>query len=228
MKLTLTAAFWATVTLAIYVASRHLNSRMRRWWTSPLLITWVACGVLIVALHSTYTEYLTGTHWLAALLGPATISFAIPIHRNRVVIRRHWPILAVGVVFGCVVAVVSAWFLANFLDLPANLRASLVPRSITTPLAMTTSAQLGGVPELTATFTAITGLFGAAVGDLLLTWLPLRSTFARGALFGMGAHGAGVAKAREVGQEEGAIAGLIMILAGLLTVVGVSVVTVLH
>lgn len=225
MSLTLAALFWALATLAVYGGARTLNQRLRRWWTSPLLVTWVACGLLIVAFRASYAEYLSGTHWLVMLLGPATVSFAIPIHRNRSVIRRNWAILSVGVVTGCVLAVASAWFLANFLDLPPTMRASLVPRSITTPLAMTTSAQLGGVPELTATFTAITGLFGAAIGDLLLALLPLRSSFSRGALFGMGAHGAGVAKAREIGQEEGAIAGLIMILAGLVTVVGVSLVT---
>lgn len=225
MSFTGTALLWAAVTLAVYAGSLHLNARLRRWWTSPLLVTWVVCGVLIVAFHTSYSEYLTGTRWLVLLLGPATVSFAIPIHRNGALIRRHWPILAVGVGSGCVIAVASAWLFANLLGLSPALRASLMPRSITTPLAMSTSAQLGGVPELTATFTAITGLFGAAVGDLLLALLPLRSSFARGALFGMGAHGAGVARAREIGEEEGAIAGLIMILAGLVTVCGVSVAT---
>ena len=222
MSLTLTAIFWAAVTLAIYAGARRLSAWRCRWWTSPLLVTWGLCGLLIVALQANYATYLSGTHWLVALLGPATISFAIPIHRNRTTIRRHWAILAVGVTAGCALAVGSAWCLATFLDLPPQLRASLVPRSITTPLAMASAAQLGGVPELTATFTAITGLFGAAVGDLLVAVLPLRTSFARGALFGMGAHGAGVARAREIGPEEGAIAGLIMILAGLTTVVGVS------
>ena len=225
MNPTLVALFWALATLAVYAAARRLSEWRRRWWTSPLLVTWVVCGLLILARRSSYAEYLSGTSWLVALLGPATISFALPIHRNRAVIQRHWPILAVGVATGCAIAVGSAWVLAQALDLPPGLRASLLPRSITTPLAMASSARLGGVPELTATFTAITGLFGAAVGDVLLAVLPLRTSFARGALFGMGAHGAGVARARELGAEEGAIAGLIMILAGLTTVVGVAVVT---
>jgi len=225
MSPTLVALFWALATLAVYAAARRLSDWRRRWWTSPLLVTWVVCGLLILARRSSYAEYLSGTSWLVALLGPATIAFALPIHRNRAVIQQHWPILAVGVATGCAIAVGSAWALAQALDLPPGLRASLLPRSITTPLAMASSARLGGVPELTATFTAITGLFGAAVGDVLLAVLPLRTSFARGALFGMGAHGAGVARAREIGAEEGAIAGLIMILAGLTTVVGVAVVT---
>ncbi len=64
----------------------------------------------------------------------------------------------------------------------------------------------------------ITGLIGASLGEVLLKWLPLRSSFARGALFGMGAHGAGTARARQVGAEEGSVAGLVMVLAGLASV----------
>lgn len=227
MNATIAAVFWGAATLVIYSGARARHRRRPRWWTSPMLATWVLCGVLIVGLHSTYQEYLSGTRWLVSLLGPATVAFAIPIHRHRLLIRRHWAILSVGVVAGSLLAVASSWVLASLLDLPAELRASLLPRSITTPLAMTTSQQLGGLPGLTASFTAITGLFGAAVGDLLLVCLPLRSAFARGALFGMGAHGAGVAKAREIGEEEGAVAGLIMVLAGLFTVIGVAVFTAL-
>lgn len=222
---TLNAVFWAAVTLGIYACARQLNQLHRRWWTSPLLVTWVLCGVCIVALHTTYHEYLAGTHWLVLLLGPATIAFAVPIHRHRVLIRRYWRLLTVGVLAGSTLAIVSSWWLAGLFELTPELRASLLPRSVTTPLAMAASSRLGGIPELTAAFTALTGLFGAAIGETLLHHLPLRSAFARGALFGMGAHGAGVAKAREIGQEEGVIASLVMILAGLLNVIAAAIVT---
>ncbi|HEY9249811.1 MAG TPA: LrgB family protein [Rariglobus sp.] len=217
-----TAVFWGALTVSVYAGTRMVHHRRARWWTSPMLATWVVCGILIVALRTTYQEYLSGTRWLIFLLGPATVAFAIPIHRHRALIRRHWLMLAAGVVTGSVLAVASSWLLAGLFDLTPELRASLLPRSITTPLAMSTSRALGGLPELTASFTAVTGLFGAAIGEVLLLCLPVRSVFARGALFGMGAHGAGVAKARELGEQEGAIAGLIMVLAGLVTVVGVA------
>lgn len=220
-----TAVFWGALTVSVYAGTRAIHGRRARWWTSPMLATWVVCGVLIVALHATYQEYLSGTRWLVFLLGPATVAFAIPIHRHRALIRRHWLMLTIGIVTGCALAVTSSWLLAGLFDLSPELRASLLPRSITTPLAMSTSRALGGLPELTASFTAITGLFGAAIGDLLLFCLPVRSVFARGAMFGLGAHGAGVAKAREIGEQEGAIAGLIMVLAGLVTVIGVALAT---
>lgn len=209
---------WAVVTIGTYLGAVRLHRRARAWWSSPLLLTWLLCGLFILASRSSYHEYLGGTQWLVALLGPATVAFAIPIHENRRVIARHWRLLVVGTIAGSAVALGSAWGLAQFFHLSPELRASLLPRSISTPFAITASKDLGGLPELTAAFTAVTGIFGAAVGEALLAWLPLRSSFARGALLGMGAHGAGVAKARELGEEEGVVASLIMIFAGVLNV----------
>ncbi|MDP0501204.1 MAG: LrgB family protein [Verrucomicrobiota bacterium JB022] len=218
------ALFWCVCTLAIYLAARRLHRWQGKWWSSPLLVTWAGCGLLILASRTSYHDYLSGTHWLVWLLGPATVAFAIPMHRHRALIRRHWQLMCVGVAVGSILAVSSAWGLAYVFDLSPELRASLLPRSVTTPLAMDASLRLGGIPELTAVFTALTGLFGAAVGETLLRYLPVRSPLARGALFGMGAHGAGVAKALEIGQEEGAIASLIMIFAGQVTVIAAAVV----
>ncbi len=224
MPAKLTAVFWALSTLGIYAASRALYRRHKHWWLSPLLTTWVLCGALLIALHTNYHEYLRGTHWLVSLLGPATVAFAIPIYEQRRTIVRNWPILVVGVVCGSVIAIAISWWLAGLLQLSPEIRASLLPRSITTPFAMEMAETVGGIPALTASFTAVTGLFGAAIGESLLLYLPLRSSFARGASFGMGAHGAGVAKARELGDEEGAVAGLVMVFAGLLNVLGAAVV----
>src|SRR5262249_27111396 len=101
---------------------------------------------------------------------------------------------------------------------PGPITLSLLPRSVSTPFAMAVSNGIGGVPDLTAVFSMITGVLGAAMGEAMLSWLPLRSSLSKGALLGMGATGAGVAKAQELGGEEGSIAGLVMILAGVLNV----------
>jgi putative effector of murein hydrolase len=212
------AVIWAAVTVGVYLAAVRLHRRANAWWSSPLLITWGLCGALIVASRSSYREYLSGTGWLVTLLGPATVAFAIPIHDNRRIILRHWRLLLVGTIVGSAIAFGSAWSLARVFQLSPELQASLLPRSVSTPFAITAAKDLGGFPELTAVFTAVTGIFGATIGELFLSWLPLRSSFARGALLGMGAHGAGVAKARELGEEEGLVASLIMIFAGLFNV----------
>jgi putative effector of murein hydrolase len=208
--------FWLVLTLAAYLLSRWLYKRSGRYLLSPLLFVPALLLAVAIPLHTAYAEYSSNTHLLMLLLGPATVAFAVPIWQQRALLVRHWPALSLGMLAGSSVAILSSWWLANALALEGSVSLSLVPRSITTPFAMPIATGLGGVPELTAIFVMMTGVFGALVGGLLLKWLPLRSALARGALFGVGAHGAGVARAQEVGSEEGTVAGLVMVLMGLL------------
>ncbi len=208
--------FWLALTLGGYLFSRWLYRRSGRYLLSPLLLVPALLLAVAVPLRTGYAEYASNTHLLMLLLGPATVAFAVPIWEQRALLARHWPALLLGMLAGSSVAIASSWGLANALSLDGAVSRSLVPRSITTPFAMPVARDLGGIPELTAVFVMLTGVFGALTGGLLLKWLPLRSSLARGALFGVGAHGAGVARAHEVGGEEGTVAGLVMVLMGLL------------
>ena len=214
----LAALFWSALTIGLYLFGKMLYRRRPCWWLSPLMVSPVLLIGAALVLHESYGEYIRGTHWLVALLAPATVSFAIPIYEQRHLIRSTWPLLLVGVLAGSVTSLLSSWWLATLLGLDRVLCLSLLPRSLSTPFAMTVSGDIGGVPALTAVFVILTGILGAALGEGLLACLPLRSALARGALFGMGAHGAGTAKAHQIDGEIGAIAGLVMVLVGLLNV----------
>ena len=210
--------FWSAATILLYLAAKRVYRRFPLWWLTPLAVTPLLLMALVIGLNQNYSGYFSATHWLVALLGPATVAFAIPIYQQRATIRRYWPALLAGVVVGSSSAMASAWGLAHLLGLNEAISLSLMPRSMSTPFAMTVSGDIGGTPDLTAIFVVLTGVFGAAMGEVMLNWLPIRSALARGALFGMGAHGAGVAKAHQIGSEEGSIAGLVMVLVGLVNV----------
>jgi predicted murein hydrolase (TIGR00659 family) len=212
------AVVWSAVTVLLYLLSKVLYRWRPRWWTTPLAVAPVLLIAITIVTHTSYHDYILGTHWLVALLGPATVAFAVPIYEHRNLVRRHWPVLVAGILVGSTTAIVTAWMLSSALGLGGSLRLSLLPRSVSTPFAMIVSGDIGGTPDLTAVFVVFTGVVGAALGDLMLYFLPLRSALARGALFGMGAHGAGVARAHQIGGEEGAIAGLVMVFVGLLNV----------
>ena len=223
----LTGLFWLAATVGCYAVARLANNRFRAWWSSPLLLACVLCLALAMGLNADYDDYMRGGHWLLLLLGPATVAFALPIYEYRAVIRRNWPVLLVGVLAGSTIAMLSAWGLARLFGLSQALTLSLLPRSMSMPFALIVSGDIGGVPDLTAVFVVLTAVLGVAMGEILLKWLPLRSALARGALFGMGAHGAGVAKAGEIGGEEGSIAGLVMILSGIGNVLAAPLLAVL-
>jgi predicted murein hydrolase (TIGR00659 family) len=212
------AIFWSAATVGGYLLARRIHRRWPRWWLSPLAVAPALLILAALSLHTSYPQYLHGTGWLMTLLGPATVAFAVPIHERRELIRQYWPVLGLGVAVGSLVAMLSSWLLAGLLGLDGSLRLSLLPRSLSTPFAMAVSRDLGGSPELTAVFVVVTGVFGAALGELLLARLALRSGLARGALLGMGAHGVGTARAHQYGREEGAIAGLVMVFSGVLNV----------
>ncbi|MBS7544958.1 LrgB family protein [Ancylobacter oerskovii] len=212
------ALLWSLVTIGFYWGAKRLHRRWPHWWLSPLMVTPLLIGGVVLALHAGYRDYIGGTRWLVLLLGPATVAFAIPIYEQRGLIRRHWPVLLIGMVVGSATSLLTSWGLATLVGLDGALRLSLLPRSISTPFAMEMSGDIGGLPDLTAVFVVITGIAGAAMGDLILARVPIASALARGALFGIGAHGAGTARAHQIGEVEGTVAGLVMVLVGLLNV----------
>ncbi|WP_283182992.1 LrgB family protein [Pseudomonas svalbardensis] len=216
MKLELMPMFWLAFTLLAYLFSRWIYRRSGHYVLSPLILVPALLLALAVPLHTAYAEYSSNTHWLMLVLGPVTVAFAVPIWQQRQMLMRHWSALLLGMLAGSVASIGSSFGLAKALALDSSVTMSLVPRSITTPFAMPLAQDLGGVPELTAVFVMFTGVFGAMLGGILLKWLPLHSALARGALYGVGAHGAGVSRAHEVGGEEGSVAGLVMVLTGLL------------
>ena len=209
---------WSLATILLYFLAKRVHRKWPRWWLMPLAVAPALLMVAALGLQVSYRDYIRGTHWLVALLGPATVAFAVPIYEQRALIRRRWPLLLVGMIAGSLTAVLTSWGLAYLLGIDGALRLSLLPRSISTPFAMEVSGEIGGIPDLTAVFVVLTGIIGAAVGDIVLARLPLRSKIATGALFGIGAHGAGTARAHQIGREEGAIAGLVMVLVGLMNV----------
>lgn len=214
------ACFLAT--LALYFANKKLYRRRRSLLLMPLVLTPMVLVLLLVVTHISYQDYIGETHWLLWLLGPATIAFAVPVYENLSIIRRHWLSLTAGVITAITVAVVSSVWLAKLLTLSEEVQRSLAVRSITTPFALEAAKQLGGQPDLVALFVVITGVFGMAVGDLLFLRLSVRSGLAKGAGLGASSHGAGTAKAYEMGQQEGVVSSLVMMLAGIITVIGAS------
>jgi putative effector of murein hydrolase len=212
-------AAWACLaaTVALYLATKRLYRRRGAWWCYPLLAAPALLIGLIVATGIPFQTYMARTQWLLFLLGPATIAFAVPLYERRALLREHAAVIILAVVASVALTLGSSMALAQLVGLDETLARSLAPHSLTTPLAIAVSADLGGKADLAAVFAAVTGVAGIAVGQAILRCFPPRTRLAAGALLGAGASGAGVAKAHEIGAEEGAIASLVMILGGILS-----------
>lgn len=207
------------VTILLYALNKKLYLKRKTVLLTPILVTPLAVIVLLLCLHVPYPAYNAGSKWLSDLLGPATVAFAVPIYKHFPLLKKHALEIFVSLSFGSLVAIVSSGLLALWSHLTPEVVESLAPRSVTTPIAMNISQSLGGTPTLTAIFVMVTGLSGMFIGTLAIRYLPIRSSLAKGLMFGMGAHGSGTSRAFDIGELEGTLSSLAMIIAA-----GVSVV----
>lgn len=211
---------WLTATLAAYLAGDAL---FRRVDGNPLfqpVAVAVAILVLILLLSGTaYENYFAGAQFVHFLLGPATVALAVPLYAHwQQVKRAALPMLA-ALLAGSLTAVVSAVAVALVLGASTESVLSLAPKSVTTPIAMGISQELGGLPSLTAIVVIMTGIVGAMTATPLLNLMGLRDFAARGFAVGVAAHGIGTARAFQVSELAGVFAGIGMGLNALATAI---------
>ncbi len=207
-----------TATILAFLGSQKLHRRFPKIWLAPIMITPLILVLGLLFSRIPYTHYYADTDILTVFLQPATVAFAVPLYLHRATIKKYAGPLIASLSSGILVALLSNLSLSMVLGLQHRLTLSLVPRSITTPLAMDVSSMLGGVPVWTATFVIITGVFGSVIGPWLATILNVKTPIGKGTMLGVGAHGIGTAAAFKWGEAEGTIASLSMVLAGCTTV----------
>ncbi|WP_138495589.1 CidB/LrgB family autolysis modulator [Paenibacillus pinistramenti] len=204
-------------TLAVYWVCKKVYKSKPRVYFSPLLVTPIILVVCLLLAKVSYTSYSQGGKLLSDFLQPATIAFAVPLYKYFNVLKKYMVEIVVSVLSGSVAAMISSAFLAKWMHLDASLINSLVPRSVTTPIAMNVSQVIGGIPSITAIFVIITGILGTMIGPVILKLFRIENEIARGVLLGTSAHGTGTSKAFELSSLTGTISSISMILAGLIT-----------
>ena len=211
--LTATPLFGLTATLVVYVAaSRAYVALGQAPWANPVLWSVLALSLGLLATGVAYPTYFSGAQFIHFLLGPAVVALAWPLWQRRDVVRRYWQRLLVAALVGGVAASGSGLLLGWAVGLPREVLLSLVPKSVTAPVAMGVAQQIGGVPALSAAFAVIAGLAGAMSAKYLYALLRVPTTragwIARGFALGTASHGIGAARALQVDAEAGAYAGL--------------------
>ena len=209
---------WLTATLAAFQAGTWLFERFgRRPLLHPVLTAVAALVVLLEATGTGYDAYFGGARFIHFLLGPATVALAIPLYREIGLIRKAAAPILLSLAAGSLVAVASAVGIARAFGGERALLLSLSPKSVTTPIAMGISEQIGGLPSLTAVAVVLTGIGGAVFGGWVLDRVRVRDDAARGLAMGVASHGIGTARALQWNRTAGAFAALAMALNGLLT-----------
>jgi predicted murein hydrolase (TIGR00659 family) len=214
-----------TVTLGAYVLARWLFRRSGHFpLLNPVLIAIVTLVGLLSLTGVDFDAYFEGAQFVHFLLGPATVALAVPLYRQFQSVRRSALSLGVALVAGSLTAVCTAMLIGWGMGASREVLVSIAPKSVTTPIAMGIAELTGGLPSLTAVLVILTGILGASVGTWVLRLVGVSDPRATGFALGVASHGIGTARALELGELQGAFAGLAMGLNGLLTAVALPLI----
>lgn len=211
--LSATPLFGLTATLVTYVLAQTAYARLHQApWANPVLWTVVVLAGGLLLSGVPYPTYFAGAQFIHFLLGPAVVALAWPLWQRRMELRQRWARLLMAALVGGLAGSASALLLAWAFGLPTEVMLSLVPKSVTAPVAMGIAEKIGGIPALAAVFAVITGLVGALAGKYLFDALRIPTSrvgwAARGFALGTAAHGIGAARALQVNADAGAYAAL--------------------
>jgi len=218
--LSTTPLLWLTLTMVVFQGAEALFRRSGgNPLCNPVLLSVVTLSALLLISGTEYKTYFSGAQFLQFLLGPATVALAVPLYRQFEVIRKSLTAIVVSLLVGSLTAIGSAVGIAKLLGADPSIVLSLAPKSVTSPIAMGISEQIGGIPSLTAVMVILTGITGAAFGSWVLDRVKVKDEMARGLAWGVAAHGIGTARAMHDSTVAGAFAGLAMGLNGLATAI---------
>ena len=217
------AFFGVVISLLAYELGMLLKKKFGFPIFNPLLISIAVVIVFLAVFDIDYQNYNDGAKYLSYLLTPATVCLAIPLYEQIELLKKNFRAIMVGILSGVLTSLCSVLAMSVFFGLNHKEYATLLPKSITTAIGMGVSEELGGYVTLTVAIIIITGILGSVLAETACRIFKITEPVARGVAIGTASHAIGTSKAMEMGETEGAISGLSIAVAGLLTVVGASV-----
>jgi len=214
-----TPIFALLISIFAYEIGVFINKKTNIAFFNPLMIAIALVIGTLLVLNIPLDDYKKGGDFISMFLTPATVILAVPLYKNINSLKKDYIAILGGVIIGCITAIASIWALAKAFGLPGKLLASLIPKSITTPLGIELSNQIEGIPSVTVAAIIITGIVGAVFAQWILRVCRITDKTAKGIAIGTSAHALGTTKAVELGETEGAMSGLAIGLAGLVTVI---------
>jgi len=217
------AFFGVAVSLISYFAGVELKKKLKSGIFNPLLIAIILTIIVLIVFHVDYTAYFEGAKYLSFLLTPATICLAIPLYEQFEILKKNLAAVMAGILAGVLTSLTSIYVMACIFRFSHTEYVTFLPKSITTAIGMGVSEELGGYVSITVAVIIITGVLGNVIAEGFLKILHITEPVAKGIAIGTASHAIGTSKAMEIGEVEGALSSLSIVISGILTVIGASV-----
>lgn len=221
--LTGSAFFCIFLTIGAFLLGWFLQKRFKSPLLNPILIGAVVVMAVLSILHIPNSIYQEAVKPLSFLMTPATICLALSFYEQLMKLKKHVPVICVGVIMGTVGSMGSILALAKLFGLEQQLLVSLLPKSVTTAIGVALCEEAGGIPAVTTAAIIGTGILGNMLGLALCRLFRIQHPVAQGVAFGTASHVIGTTRALELDPITGAVSTLSLTLTGLLTAVCFSI-----
>ena len=213
----ITVYLFTILTILAFVSAIKINQR----WKSMLFNSFVLTVIILVAIlllaKIPYQHYMTGNAPLNNLLGVSIVALAVPLYEQLRQISRHWQIILISTTFASLFAMLSGALLAIWLGAKPDMVATVLPKSVSTPIAMAIAQNIGGLPAVTAVGVLIAGLQGSVFGYVLLKKIGLKNPEAIGLAVGSISHAMGTVSCMENNQKAGSYSSISLVLCGIIS-----------
>lgn len=211
--------FGVVLTFFAYEIGLIISKKFKLALFNPLLIATIFIIGILLLFDIEYETYQQGAKYISYFLTPATVSLAIPLYRQLELLKKHPVAIMGGILAGVLTALLSIFVMSLLFDLNHEQYVTLLPKSITTAIGMGVSEKMGGLVALTVVAISVTGITGNVMARFVLKMVKVKDPIAQGLAIGTSSHALGTTKAMEIGQVQGAMSSLAIVVAGVLTVV---------
>lgn len=221
--LTESVFFGVMLSLAAYGVGVFLKKKTKMGIFNPLLISIIITIIVLIVADIDYDIYYDGAKYISYLLTPATVSLAIPLYIQIEKLKKNWKAIIIGISSGVITSIFTILGFSLMLHFNHKEYVTFLPKSITTAIGMGVSEELGGFTAVTVSVIILTGVIGNVIAELVFKIFRIKDPIARGIALGTSSHAIGTAKAMELGELEGAMSSLSIVVAGIITVAAAGV-----
>lgn len=211
-------AFGVAITLIAYEFGKYIQKKSGIKILSPFLTGSLFIILVLLIGNIDYQNYQRGGSIVSFFIGPATVSFAIPLYRNLKILKRNLLPIMAGIFGGLLMGLISAYGLSKLFGINEPVTISMLPKAVTSAIGHAISIMVDGVPEISLVLIVVAGVTGYLVGEPILKLLKIENPIIKGISLGTNSHIIGTAKAMEMGEEEGAMSTAAITIAGVLMV----------
>ena len=220
-----TLYFGALLTLLCYFIGVTIHQKTKKAYFNPILIGIILVVLVLVVFKIDYEVYNDSAKYISYLLTPATICLAIPLYKQVQLLKNNIKAIMIGICAGVITSMVSVYLFSLTFSFNHAEYITFLPKSITTAIAMGVIEELGGYVSIGVAAIIVTGVIGNMLAVKVLKVFKITDPIAKGLAIGCSSHAIGTTKALEIGEVEGAMSSLAIVVSGLVTVVFLSLFT---